>query len=98
MPAGTRLWRKIALWLRDQHRPCWLHQYGMCKFNGAPIDYTAHHLHPMAFSADHRTPTSRGGLDTYDNAEASHRRCNCARHDDDIPALVPGLNPRTDNW
>ncbi len=86
MPAGHRRWTTVARNLRAQRIPdCWLHAYGKCKFDGAPIDYSAGHLHPMAFSADHATPTNKGGLDVAGNARPSHRSCNCARHDDDLP-------------
>ena len=95
MPAGHRRWTTIARRLKTQGLPCYLHQYGLCKYNGQPIDYQAHHLNPMAFSADHILPTNHGGRDTDANAGPSHRRCNCARHDDPLPALH---EPHTETW
>lgn len=94
MPAGHRHWTNVSRRLKAQRLPCYLHQYGMCKFNGAPIDYTAHWNHPMAFSADHIVPTHAGGLDVDANAAPTHRGCNCARHDDPLPTMTV----RTNNW
>lgn len=93
MPAGHRRWTDISRRLKAQHLPCYLHQHGLCKFNGEPIDYTAHHLEPRAFSADHIVPTHKGGQDTATNAGPTHRRCNCARHDDDL-----AVEPHSEAW
>ena len=35
--------------------------------------------HPMRFEADHKVPLAKGGTDTIDNKQASHRRCNSAK-------------------
>jgi 5-methylcytosine-specific restriction endonuclease McrA len=98
MAAGTRYWREqCAARVRAERRPCWLHAHGLCKYNGAPIDYTARFPHPRSFSADHIIPTNAGGRDTYRNCGASHLRCNTARHDQLIHAAAtndvtePGL-------
>ncbi len=37
---------------RLHNLPCWLHKYGMCQFNGAPIDYDAKPQTPMAYETD----------------------------------------------
>ena len=35
--------------------------------------------HPMRFEADHKVPLIKGGTDTLDNKQATHRRCNSAK-------------------
>jgi len=90
---GTRYWReRIAQPIALEHRPCHLHQYGLCKFNGAPIRYDLAWPHPMSYSCDHKVPRNAGGADTYTNADAAHHRCNCARHDDPLD------EPHTETW
>lgn len=48
---------------------------------GEPIDYDAHHLHPLSFQVDHITPLARGGTDTLDNTQPVHRKCNRDKSD-----------------
>lgn len=37
--------------------------------------------HPMRFEVDHIVPLIRGGTDTIDNKQASHRACNRTKSD-----------------
>lgn len=67
--------------LRDRHRRIIAKDQPPCALCGEPINYDAHHLDPMSFTIDHITPYSRGGreLDTLDNLQAAHRKCNRAK-------------------
>lgn len=47
-----------------------------CHICGKQIDYTLHHLDPMAFVVDHVKPLKLGGTDTLNNTAAAHRECN----------------------
>jgi len=67
----------------------------MCIHNGQPIRYDLASPHTLSFSADHITPTNLGGLDTYENCGATHRGCNCARHD---APVIQYANIRTDTY
>lgn len=48
----------------------------VCALCGQPIDPDLPPDHPMSFTADHRTPVSKGGTHTARNLQAAHRRCN----------------------
>ncbi|ASR87801.1 HNH endonuclease [Mycobacterium phage Wintermute] len=61
-----------------------------CHVCGLPIDYTAHHLDPLAFTIDHITPLALGGEDTLDNLGPAHRKCNRAKSDKP-PTWRPGV-------
>lgn len=50
-----------------------------CCFCGQPIDITLKYPHPMSFTVDHITPTSRGGCDDYDQLRPAHASCNRLR-------------------
>ena len=94
---------------RDRHRHIiaeGLHPspYGYhppCFHCGDPIDYDAHHHHPMSFQVDHVTPLSHAqpgeDLDTLDNKVPSHRKCNRAKSDK--RGWRPGVTyTTTRNW
>lgn len=74
---------------RSRHLPCWYHQYGMCVYHGAPIDYGAPHSTPMAYEADHRRPRSTHPdlMFAFENIEAAHVKCN-RTHKDNREFLV----------
>lgn len=50
-----------------------------CAICGRPIDYTLPGLDPMSFHADHKIPLARGGADTFDNLQPTHRLCNARK-------------------
>ena len=73
--------------IRRTKPPC-----GICE---QPIDYTLRSPHPDSFEVDHVIPLNKGGTDTLDNKQASHRRCNRAKWD----KLAENLAPRTfETW
>ena len=89
MAAGHRRWTNIARARKALRNPiCHLERYGLCLLPGIPINYDAHHLEPDAHSCDHIIPSHLGGPDTWENSADSHRRCNCARHDDPLVTLA----------
>lgn len=57
-----------------------------CAICGRPIDYDLdwwvdpkdgkRKRHPMSFEYDHRKPRSRGGDNSFENAQPAHRKCN----------------------
>lgn len=47
-----------------------------CGICGGEIDYSVRSPHPDSFEVDHIVPLTRGGADTLENKQASHRRCN----------------------
>lgn len=67
--------------VRDRHRKIIAKDEPPCHICHQPIDYQAHHLHPMSFTVDHITPINRGGPDTLDNKAAAHRKCNRDKSD-----------------
>jgi 5-methylcytosine-specific restriction endonuclease McrA len=66
---------------RDLHRRILRRLGADCAICHAPIDYTLPYLHPLSFVADHIIPDAKGGPDTLDNKQASHRRCNRDKSD-----------------
>ncbi len=60
MPANGRPWRREQAAFKAEckrnNAACWL-----CRGKLGPIQYDAPPRHPLAFSADHVTPTSLGG-------------------------------------
>jgi len=50
-----------------------------CAFCGQPINLTLGYPHPQSFVVDHRTPTSLGGSDRYDQLRPAHNACNRQR-------------------
>ena len=66
--------RKLRLWLKAQHRPCWICQaFGL----DGEIDYSLPARHPLSFEVDELVPVSKGGspIDRT-NVDATHRSCN----------------------
>ena len=64
----------VRLWLRSQHRPCWI-----CRAFGRSgiIDYSLPAGHPYAFEVDELVPVSLGGSPfARSNVDATHRCCN----------------------
>jgi len=78
---------------RDLHRRILSRRGDDCAICHEPIDYTLPYLHPMEFVADHIIPFIKGGPDTLDNKQASHRRCNRDKSDaiDYDPATKQGV-------
>jgi 5-methylcytosine-specific restriction endonuclease McrA len=52
-----------------------------CCFCSGPIDLKLAYPHPMSFTVDHATPTSRGGGDDYAGLRPAHNYCNRQRSD-----------------
>ena len=46
-----------------------------CCLCGGAIDYDAHHMHPLAFTVEHRHKLSQGGAYIQDTDVPAHRRC-----------------------
>ena len=57
--------------IRRTKPPC-----GICE---GEIDYSLKAPDPESFEVDHIVPLARGGTDTLDNKQASHKRCNRAK-------------------
>ena len=64
---------------RDQHRAAIRRTKPACGICSGEIDYSLRSPDPMSFEVDHVVPLARGGTDTLDNAQASHRACNRAK-------------------
>jgi 5-methylcytosine-specific restriction endonuclease McrA len=62
--------------VRDRDRAHYRRIRAACGICGQPIDYNLPHTDPMSFARDHIVPLARGGTDTRDNTQASHRDCN----------------------
>lgn len=80
---------------RDRHRKIIRADEPPCYICHQPIDYQAHHLHPLSFTIDHITPINRGGDDALDNLAAAHRQCNRAKSDK-VAAGIDFVTER--NW
>lgn len=78
--------------LRNRYRKIISADEPPCHVCRKPIDYQAHHLHPLSFTIDHITPINRGGTDTLDNIAACHRKCNRDKSD----KVAAGVNFVTD--
>jgi 5-methylcytosine-specific restriction endonuclease McrA len=82
---------------RDQHRRIIRRGEPPCAICGLPIDYKAHHLDPLSFTVDHTVPLAKGGADTLDNKQPTHRKCNRDKSDKlDVPAAEAWVTAR--NW
>jgi 5-methylcytosine-specific restriction endonuclease McrA len=70
-----------------------------CAICGAPINYEAGHLDPLAFTVDHITPVAHGGQHVAHNMQAAHRACNRAKSDrlpdDATPSTTTSKTART---
>ena len=62
--------------IRDRHRRTIARDEPPCGICGKAIDYSLPHLDPGSFHVDHIIPIDKGGTDTLDNKQASHRDCN----------------------
>jgi len=82
-----RRWREAVL--AAQVPICW-----RC---GGPIDKRLHWTHPMAATAGHVIPLSRGGapLDPA-NGRPEHRRCNLRAGNRDTRVITPSPRPVAD--
>lgn len=78
-------WRTNRALLLRQGRGCWI-----CRAFGRDdrIDYSLPAHDPMAFEADHLVPKARGGSDSLDNLDATHRRCNLWRRDKSVAEVL----------
>lgn len=61
---------------RDRDRNAIRRTKPPCGICGGEIDYTLKSPDPGSFEVDHVLPLARGGTDTLDNKQASHRACN----------------------
>lgn len=61
---------------RDHHRRTIARTRPACGICGQDIDYTLKSPDPGSYEVDHVIPLARGGTDTLDNKQASHRACN----------------------
>lgn len=73
--------RKYKAHSKTRNSGCWLHEYGMCLFDGAPIDYVAMPGTRMAYETDHVKPraTHPHLMYVWANLRASHCACNRSR-------------------
>jgi 5-methylcytosine-specific restriction endonuclease McrA len=73
--------RKFKAYSRSRNAPCWLHEYGMCLYEGAPIDYAATPGTRMAYETDHKIPRAvdKDMMYEWNNLRASHVACNRSR-------------------
>src|SRR5690348_11568303 len=62
--------------VRDQHRRAIRRTKPPCGICGGDIDYAPASPDPGSFEVDHIVPLARGGTDTLENKQASHRACN----------------------
>lgn len=67
--------------IRDRHRKAIARGKPACGICDEPIDYDLPHDDPMSFVVDHIVPLAKGGADTLDNKQATHRGCNRAKSD-----------------
>jgi 5-methylcytosine-specific restriction endonuclease McrA len=80
-----RKWKELSqrfkAYSKSRKLPCWLHEYGLCVFHGAPIDYSAAPMAPMGFETDHIKPrvTHPHLMMMWENLAASHSKCNRTR-------------------
>lgn len=84
--AWRTLSRKYRAYSKTRNLGCWLHEYGMCVYDGAPIDYGAIPGTRMAFETDHKVPRSvRPDLWLqWNNLRPSHVACNRSRQAKDV--------------
>jgi hypothetical protein len=93
-------WRKLK---RDHkahskihQSPCWLNEYGLCLYHGAPIDYDAKPGTRRAYETDHKqTRHARPDLWlVWANLGASHVACNRSRQNKTVTPndVVPQAN------
>ncbi|MGV0853894.1 HNH endonuclease, partial [Mycolicibacterium phlei] len=67
-----------------------------CALCGGEIDYTLPQYDPLSFEVDHIVPVALGGMHTWQNVQASHRRCNRAKSDKlSLPAVAPAASAPT---
>lgn len=59
---------------------CWFHQYGICKYQGAPFDWTPGNRNALSFTAHHIERVMDGGevIPDSDKLVPSHKGCNSA--------------------
>lgn len=86
----SRTYRKLALNLKGQRRPC-------CHC-GQPIDYSIVDTNdPNAFTVEHIKPLSTHPhlAEEPSNFDASHRRCNASRG---VGEMKPSLGTPSNDW
>jgi 5-methylcytosine-specific restriction endonuclease McrA len=72
---------------RDRHRRIIAKGKPPCHWCQQDINYTAHHLDPLAYQVDHVIPLNKGGIDDLHYPDGtvqkvpSHRACNRAKSD-----------------
>jgi hypothetical protein len=88
--------RKFKAHSKTRNSPCWLHEYGMCLFDGMPIDYEAIPGTRKAYETDHKKPraTHPHLMYTWNNLRASHCACNRSRQAKPVVAQGIWVKPK----
>lgn len=83
---------RVNSYRRDQMRKRLAALGEPCAICGHPIDYSLdwwidpkdgkRKRHPYSFEWDHRVPLARGGDNSFENAQPTHRRCNQIKNDE----------------
>lgn len=66
---------------RDRDRSVIARTKPPCGICGEPIDYQLRYPDPGSFVVDHVIPVVHGGVDSLENKQASHNRCNRIKWD-----------------
>ena len=83
---------------RDQDRRAIRRTKPPCGICGGFIDYALRSPDPDSFEVDHVVPLARGGTDTLDNKQASHRRCNRDKWHKVAEDMAPRTFVTTRTW
>jgi len=83
MSSRTARREKFRRIIRQGRHPNYPEPEPPCHLCGQPIDYEAHHLHPLSFTIDHIVPRAHTGddADVLENIAPAHRRCNREKSD-----------------
>ncbi|WP_040815063.1 HNH endonuclease signature motif containing protein [Nocardia concava] len=79
---------------RSRHRAAVRRGKPDCALCHGAIDYTLRSPHPLSFEVDHIVPLAKGGTDTLDNCQPSHRHCNRQKSDKMAEELAAMQAPR----
>lgn len=67
--------------LFSRNRKVILAKEELCAICGQYVDKTLKTPHPMSAEIDHIYPKAKGGKDTLDNLQLTHRQCNRQKSD-----------------